>query len=299
MNRKKIGNMCGQQRLFENYNPIEKRVGQVFFDELPADSGIYKMYGKKGDLLFVGKAKNLRNRLFTYRRAKMGSISRKTVWLIRMMHDIDIEICKTEKEALLLENKLIRKHQPTFNYAKKQPETYYFIAFQQQENKLEFSLQMHRPDKEFIFGAFKGHRIVRKTMGGLIRILYILEHQIDSIFQLPSMLTQKLTPMKYQLSIKPDGEIWERLWPATIDFFEGRKKEVIDHILEICEERRLLESFAGSMILDDLDAMEWFYERCSHRNYQIYRQLELDSLLIPQEKLDDLFVEWAFLDVDE
>lgn len=288
--------MSEQQRLFEHYNPIENRVGQAFFEELPTDSGIYKMYGAKKKLLYVGKAKNLRNRLFTYRRAKMGTTTRKTIRLIRMMHDIDIEICETEKEALLLENKLIREHQPEFNYAKKQPQTYYFIALQRRDNKVEFNLQMHMPDKEFVFGAFKGHRIVRKTMGGLIRILYIFEHQVDTIFQLPSVLTQKLTPMRYELSIAEGGKVSKTLWPAMIDYFEGRNKRIIDHILEVCRERRLLESFAGSMILDDLDAMKWFYDRCSHRNHQMYRQLELDSALIPQEKLDDLLVEWAFLE---
>ena len=62
--------MSDQQRLFDEYNPIEKRVGEHFFEELPKQSGIYKMYGSAGRLLYVGKAKNLRNRLFTYRRAK-------------------------------------------------------------------------------------------------------------------------------------------------------------------------------------------------------------------------------------
>lgn len=291
--------MSEQQRLFEHYNPIEKRVGQSFFEELPTDAGIYKMYGSKKDLLYVGKAKNLRNRLFTYRRAKMSTTTSKTIRLIRMTHNIDIEICNTEKEALLLENKLIREHQPEFNYAKKQPQTYYFIGLQRLDDRVEFSLQMSVPDKEFVFGAFKGHRLVRKTMGGLIRMLYVIEHRVDSVFQLPSILTQKLTPMEYDLKISPDGKIDEVLWPTMIDYFKGLNNRVLGQVLEICKERGLLESFAGSMILDDLDSMKWFYERCSRRNFQIYQQLELKSVLIPQEKLDDLYIEWAFFDENE
>lgn len=100
------------------------------------------MYGKSEGLLYVGKAKNLRNRLFTYRRAKMGKTSRKRIRLIRMTYNIKIEICKSEKEALLLENKLIRKHQPEFNHAKKQPETYYFVGLNYQEQSIAFRLQM-------------------------------------------------------------------------------------------------------------------------------------------------------------
>lgn len=286
--------MADQKRLFTHYNPIEGRLSKAFFEELPTEAGVYKMYGRKGMLLYVGKAKNLRNRLFTYRRAKMRSTSRKTVRLIRMTHNIDFEICDTEKEALLLENELIRKHQPEFNYAKKQPETYYFIGVQQGKDGLEFSLKMHIPEKDNVFGAFKGHRVIRKSLGGLIRILYILEQRVDSVFQLPSVLTQKLTPMQYTLPADLNGAVMETTLPAIMNYFEGRNMELIDLIMDQCREEELLESFVGSLILDDLESMKWFYERCSHRNYQIRRHLELDSSIIPQQKLDDYLIEWAF-----
>lgn len=53
---------------FEVENPLEERLVKSFFDELPRKPGIYKMYGREENLLYVGKAKDLRNRLFTYRR---------------------------------------------------------------------------------------------------------------------------------------------------------------------------------------------------------------------------------------
>lgn len=286
--------MNEQQRLFEHYNPIEERMGTAFFEDLPTDSGIYKMYGRTDELLYVGKAKNLRTRLFTYRRAKMGTTRRKTVRLIRMTHRIELTICDSEKEALLLENKLIREHQPEFNYAKKKPETYYFIGMNKKPGALAFSLQMHQPEDELVFGAFKGHRVIRKSLGGLIRILYILEHQVDSVFELPSVLTRKLTPMRYELPVDWGGQTLETAWPATLNYFEGCSMELLDAITTMCKDRGLLESFAGAMILDDLEAMKWFYERCSRRNYQIQQQLGLDSPLIPQRKLDDYLIEWAF-----
>ncbi len=283
--------MAGQQRLFEHYNPLEQRVGKSFFDELPKVTGVYKMYGRNGKLLYVGKAKNLRNRLFTYRRAKMGTIRRKIIRLIRMTHDIAIEICESEKEALLLENKLIRKHQPEFNHAKKQPETYYYVGLERKKEILDFSLQMHIPDRAFVFGAFRGHRLVRKTMGGIIRTLYILENEVETVFGMPSVLTQKLTPMQYGLSL---GTLGEEIWMPLLNFYEGKNRELMDLIILKCEQNGLLQSFAGSVILDDLESMKWFYERCSRRNFQIRRQLDLDSRLIPQQKLDDYLIEWAF-----
>jgi len=286
--------MTGQQRLFEHYNPIERRVGESFFEKLSTEPGIYKMYGRSEELLYVGKAKNLRNRLFTYRRAKMGTASRKTIRLIRMTRDIETQICSSEKEALLLENELIRKHQPKFNHAKKHPETYYFIGINQEDQCLGFNLVMQRPEADYTFGAFKGHRLVRKSMGGIIRILYILEHETSSAFRLPSPLTQKLTPMQYNLPIDREGELMSTLWIPLLEFLKGQNTCFIDQVIQISKDRGLLESFVGSMILDDMDSIKWFYERCSSRNYQMSKQLELESHLIPQEKLDDYLIEWVF-----
>lgn len=287
-------NMSGQQRLFEHYNPIEKRVGKPFFEELPTKPGIYKMYGRSGGLLYVGKAKNLRKRLFTYRRAKMGKTSRKKIRLIRMTHKINVKLCDSEKEALLLENKLIRKHQPEFNHAKKKPETYYFIGLNREEKSLGFSLQMHQPETDYVFGAFKGHRLIRKSMGGIIRMLYILEHDITSVFQLPRVLTQKLTPMEYELQIGREENLINNIWADLLKFLKGESTLFMDQIVELCQDRGLLESFAGSMILDDLESLKWFYERCASRNYEISQELALDSPLIPQQKLDDYLIEWVF-----
>ena len=286
--------MGNQQRLFRHYNPLEDRLGKIFFDDLPQDPGVYKMRGRDEKLLYIGKAKNIRNRLFTYRRAKMESTAQKTIRLIRMTHGIEFEICDSEKEALLLENKLIRTHQPEFNHAKKQPETYYFIGIDQDNKGIEFRLQMYQPQADWVFGAFKGHRLVRKSMGGIIRLLYMLEHKVSSVFNLPAVLTQKLTPMQYQLDINASGKVMEILWEDLTDFLKGEHMRIIDGILDLCRERALLESFAGSMILDDLESLKWFYKRCSSRNYQISKQLELDSPLIPQEKLDDYLIEWVF-----
>ncbi|MEL7832933.1 nucleotide excision repair endonuclease [Fodinibius sp. Rm-B-1B1-1] len=286
--------MSDQKRLFEHYNPLEDRVGKSFFEGLPKDPGVYKMFGRQKQLLYVGKAKNIRNRLFTYRRAKMETTSRKMIRLIRMTHGIDIEICETEKEALLLENKLIRTHRPEFNHAKKQPDTYYFIGINRKKEVLQFSLQMHHPKSDFIYGAFKGHRLVRKAMGSILRLLYMLENNIESVFELPLQLTKKLTPMEYELQFKQKDTVITDLWPCLHNFLLGIDMSFIEQLTRYVTDRDLLNSFVGSMILDDLDSLKWFFERCSSRNYQISDQLGLGTPLIPQEKLDDYIIEWVF-----
>jgi hypothetical protein len=62
------------EALFESENPLVERLGNDLFNDLPRTPGIYKMYGSADRLLYVGKAKDLRSRLQTYRRAKLCNL---------------------------------------------------------------------------------------------------------------------------------------------------------------------------------------------------------------------------------
>lgn len=187
--------------LFETGNPLEERLGKDFFDALPTCPGVYKMYSREEMLLYVGKAKNLRRRLFTYRRVTSSSGSQKTKRLVRMVRRIAIEQCSTEEKALLRENELIRTRKPPFNRAKKAPETYYYISAVPEGEALIFDLRMHRKEAspDNTFGAFKGPRGVRRALGALLRQLYVMERQIATPFLLPSRLLNRLTPLHYTL----------------------------------------------------------------------------------------------------
>ncbi len=168
-----------QMQLFETTNPLEDRLGKPFFDELPTGPGVYLMYGHSGRLLYVGKAKNLRSRLFTYRLVKSSNSSRKVRRMVCMTREIEIMQTETEQAALLKENALIRTHKPEFNHAKKSPETYYYISLKPTANYVDFRLTMQLPEEDemwgFTHGAFKGHRTIRKGTGTLLRQLYLLE----------------------------------------------------------------------------------------------------------------------------
>ncbi|MFH5882810.1 nucleotide excision repair endonuclease [Halalkalibaculum sp. DA3122] len=282
-----------QQRLFNHYNPLEDRVGTDFFEALPSEPGVYKMFGRSGLLLYVGKAKNLRARLFSYRRAKVGATSRKTIRLIRMVHNITYELCKNEKEALLLENKLIRQEQPEFNHAKKSPETYYFIHLRKEEKALVFRLNMRQrmEEKEWkTYGAFKGHVVVRKALGALLRLVYLAEHRVDSIHHLPPVLLKNLTPMNYRLPV-PDKKLLDVRLIGRL--FTGESSRFFDVVLEQFRREHLMEQYIGKLILEDLESLNRFYTTCCRRNRQIVTQLELDSHIIPQQKLDDYLIEVA------
>ena len=87
---------------------------KAFAPSIPTDPGIYKYIDAEGVILYVGKAKNLRNRLSSYFGDKKHQLA-KTKVLVRHAHHIEFTIVETEHDSLLLENSLIKKHQPRYN----------------------------------------------------------------------------------------------------------------------------------------------------------------------------------------
>lgn len=292
-------NRQGQGRFLNVDNPIEERLGRTFFDELPKVPGVYKMYSREGHLLYVGKAKNLRTRLFSYRRAKSASASKKVMRLVCMVHSIEYECCSSEKDALLLENKLIREHQPGFNVAKKKPHTYYYLYVKPEQFGLSFRLSMTLEedfDESYIFGAFKGHKIVRRGTGALLRELYLLEYGIDSVFDFPGILLRKLTPLKYDLKAESGLSTNKDFTEKLFRFLRGSSLDLMSLLVHSVNKRGLLQDFLGRMILKDFEALKYFYDCCSHRNHKLVKTLNLPSHIIPQQKLDDYLVQAAFSD---
>lgn len=96
------------EQLFHTGPLLEKRLGKEAFESIPTSPGIYRFYDVNGDLLYVGKAKNLRRRLFGYKRAKPGKVSRKVSTLIGKIRSVIWVETATEHDALLLENRMIR-----------------------------------------------------------------------------------------------------------------------------------------------------------------------------------------------
>ena len=82
-------------------------------DGLPQEPGVYLFKDGRGRVLYVGKAKNLRSRVRQYIQGHDGRIM--VPFLVRSAVDVEVIVVRTEKEALLLENSLIKKHTPRYN----------------------------------------------------------------------------------------------------------------------------------------------------------------------------------------
>jgi len=103
--------------LFPDPRPLVERLGREFFRRAPQCPGVYLMRDGEGTVLYVGKAKNLRKRLASYRVANPDRIPRRHLRLLRAVEWIELEECASESSALARESHLLRSFRPRFNRA--------------------------------------------------------------------------------------------------------------------------------------------------------------------------------------
>ena len=266
--------------LFEPITLTQKeRINAALPEEVPHLPGVYTMYDGKEEVLYVGKAKDLQKRLTSYRYSK----SRKVQRMIAHINRIGIEVCKSETDAILLENLLIRSVRPPFNEANKKPETYYFISTARRGNKREFRLSMRRlNDYPKVYGCFKGHLRVRKGLGALLKLLYLCDCEIDSACYLPTQLLKRLTPMRYSIPLNDQRGV------QVDQFLKGSSDLLLDEFAEAVQSAPFKDRFTQKYFATELEHLQMFFELGPARNALLKKELNLESVLIPQDQLDDL-----------
>ena len=140
---------------------------------IPNKAGVYQYYDKTENLLYVGKAKNLKKRVTAYFTKKQ--IHAKTRVLVSKIHDIKYVVVATEMDALLLENNLIKKHQPRYNVMLKDGKTYPWICIKNEPFARVFQTRNLIKDGSEYFGPYTSVRLV-KTLLNFIHQLYPLRN---------------------------------------------------------------------------------------------------------------------------
>jgi len=137
---------------------------------LPDKPGVYQFYNKSKELLYVGKAKNLRKRVSSYF-TNTESQSKKVKVLVYKISEIEYIVVNTEADALLLENNLIKKFKPRYNILLKDDKTYPWICIKNEPFPRIFSTRKFLNDGSTYYGPYTSGLLV-KTILELIRKIY-------------------------------------------------------------------------------------------------------------------------------
>lgn len=138
---------------------------------LPDNPGVYQFYSSENQLLYVGKAKNLKKRVSSYFN-KVHDAARLTI-MVRQVADIKYIIVETEYDALLLENNLIKKHQPRYNINLKDDKTYPWIVIKNEPFPRIFYTRRYIKDGSTYFGPYASVTMIH-TLLDLIGQIYKL-----------------------------------------------------------------------------------------------------------------------------
>ncbi|MBN1132201.1 MAG: excinuclease ABC subunit UvrC [Bacteroidales bacterium] len=151
---------------------MNKELLHQIVNALPETPGVYQFHDRKGKIIYIGKAKNLRKRVNSYfTRNRFESFKVKV--LVDQIYDVSHIVVNNESDALLLENTLIKKHQPRYNVMLKDDKSFPWICIKNEPFPRVFSTRTVIQDGSDYFGPYTSAYMV-KTLLNLIRQLYQL-----------------------------------------------------------------------------------------------------------------------------
>ncbi len=215
-----------QLLLFPPTRPLAERFGADFFRAVPERPGVYLMSTARDGVLYVGKAKNLRRRLGSYRAGTADRFSSKLTRLLLRVERIDWDECPDESAALNRERELIRALRPRFNTIGVRPPKAWFIAWRQPKDTLTLALDESPASWPNVHGPFV---FVRPAFTALLRSLWLELHPGASVSELPSRL----------LACWSGPTRWNAAWSETAaewlnelkSFLDGGKSRLLPSII--------------------------------------------------------------------
>jgi excinuclease ABC subunit C len=146
--------------------------GKVFVDSLPARPGVYRMLDGEGQILYVGKARNLKSRVASYFQA--SNVQPKVQALIAKTANMEVTITNSDTEALLLEYNLIKKHRPRFNVVLRDDKSFPYLHLETNHEfpRLNFYRGSRKEPGKY-FGPYPSAGAVRETLQQLQKLFRI------------------------------------------------------------------------------------------------------------------------------
>jgi predicted GIY-YIG superfamily endonuclease len=206
---------------------FDLKFGPEFLESLPGSPGVYLVYDQHGELIYVGKAKNLKRRLSQYRNALRRKKYRRMRAIVKEAARIEIQRMETDLDACFKETMLIQESRPRWNIVGAYSFLYPLIGIRAADGNTEFcmtttpeALLKECPGFEF-HGAFRSRRITGDAFFALMRLLKFVGH-VNPANRRPRI------PHSYIFSFRRLPSNWAGIWAG---FYKGESALAIEELV--------------------------------------------------------------------
>lgn len=223
----------------------------AFLKNVTSKPGVYRMLDEKEQVIYVGKAKNLKNRLNSYFR--QTGLSPKTQVMVSKIASINIAITHTEGEALLLESNLIKELRPRYNVLMRDDKSYPYIFVSDKADYPRIALHRGaRKKKGLYLGPYPNAHAVRESIN-LLQKMFLIRQCEDNTFQ-----NRSRPCLQYQIkrcTAPCVGFISEKAYRKDIDhailFLQGKSEQVTNELVKDMERAADKQHFEKAVVYRD------------------------------------------------
>lgn len=203
----------------------------AFLKKLTTRPGIYKMLNEKGEIIYIGKAKNLKNRVSSYFKTHTSSIKQRV--MVAKVAAIEVTVTHTEGEALLLECQQIKRHRPRYNICLRDDKSFPYIFLSSEQDFPQITIHRGAKSKKGrYFGPYPSSGAVRESLK-LLQRLFPIRQCDDSIY---NNRTRPCLQHQIGRCTAPCVELIDKAHYAldvqsTVMFLEGKGSLLIDQLI--------------------------------------------------------------------
>ena len=236
---------------------------------IPIHPGVYSFMNDKGEIIYIGKAKNLRSRVRSYFQ-KSKSQSPKNLTMIRHISDLEYIVVRSEVEALLTEANLIKQHAPRYNVMMKDDKSFPFIRITNEPYPQVLLTRKIVKDGSKYFGPFTDVYGLRTTLKALHKVFpvrscsFFLDEQVIADKKVKLCLDYHIRKCEGPCEGLVSMEHYQEMIDRIDRFMRGKTKETEDYITEQMQNASTSMLYEeAAMYRDQLEAIRSFNERQS------------------------------------
>ena len=236
---------------------------------IPMHPGVYSFMNDKGEIIYIGKAKNLRSRVRSYFQ-KSKSQSPKNLTMIRHISDLEYIVVRNEVEALLTEANLIKQHAPRYNVMMKDDKSFPFIRITNEPYPQVLLTRKIVKDGSKYFGPFTDVYGLRTTLKALHKVFpvrscsFFLDEQVIADKKVKLCLDYHIRKCEGPCEGLVSMEHYQEMIDRIDRFMRGKTKETEDYITEQMQNASTSMLYEeAAMYRDQLEAIRSFNERQS------------------------------------